>query len=253
MYLMYVDESGDSGLAGSPTNFFSLSGLVIHESRWRDFTTQMATFRKTMRTVYGLPLRTEIHASHFIRSAPVPGMQKHIRLAILRNFIDEIAKQDFISLTNVVVDKTGKPNSYDVFENAWQTLFQRFENTLKYGNFPGGHRNDFGIVLTDATDGQKLQKMVRRMSVHNPVPNMAWAGPGYRNLPLLRIIEDPHPKDSKTSHFIQACDVAAYFLLQKHKANALVRKLGAQNYFDRFLPVLNTRASRTGGLGIVHL
>lgn len=34
MYLMYVDESGDPGLTSSPTRYFVLSGIVIHELRW---------------------------------------------------------------------------------------------------------------------------------------------------------------------------------------------------------------------------
>lgn len=248
---MYVDESGDTGLINSPTNHFALSGMVIHESRWRDFANTMAMFRKTLRSVYGLPIRTELHASHFLKTQPVPGMPRHIRLAILRNFIDEIAKMNFVSITNVIVRKAGKQHDYDVFTSAWQALFQRFENTLSYGNFPGGHRNDFGLVLTDATDGGKLQRMVRRMSVHNPVPNRA--APGYRNLPILRVIEDPHPKDSKTSHFIQACDASAYFLLQKYKPNSFIKKSGAQNYLDRLSPVLNKRASYANGLGVVVL
>jgi hypothetical protein len=109
MYLLYVDESGDGGLVNSPTTHFALSGLVIHESRWRDFTNQIAAFRKTLRVAYGLPLRSEIHASQFIKSPPTPGMQRHIRLAILRNFIDELAKLDFISITSVIV--TRHPNN----------------------------------------------------------------------------------------------------------------------------------------------
>ena len=248
---MYVDESGDSGLVNSPTSHFSLSGLVIHESRWRDFVAQINVFRRTLRDVYYLPLRTEIHASQMIRSPPVPGMSRHIRLAILRNFIDEIAKMGFISITNVVIDKAGKPADYDVFEKAWQALFQRFENTLIHGNFPGRHRGDFGLVLTDATDGLKVQRLMRRMAVHNPVPNRF--SPGYRNLPLLRIIEDPHQKDSKDSYFIQACDTCAYFALQKFAPNSFVRRTGAQNYVSRLSPVLNKLASTAHPLGIVML
>ena len=60
-------------------------------------------------------------------------IDKHKRLAILRNYLDEIAKMNFISLTNVVVDKRGKPADYDIFSSAWRTLFQRFENTLGSG------------------------------------------------------------------------------------------------------------------------
>jgi len=253
MYLMYVDESGDSGLVGSPTTHFALSGLVVHESRWRDFVHQIAAFRKTMKTVHGLPIRTEIHAAHYIKSPPIPGMDRHVRLAILRNFLDEIAKMNFISITNVIVNKTTKAPPYDVFTNAWQALFQRFENTLSYGNFPGAHRNDSGLVLTDATEGRKLQRLVRKMMVYNPVPHMQWAGPGARNILLLRVLEDPHPKDSKDSYFIQACDTCAYFLLQHFKPNKFIRRSGAQHYINRLYPVLNRKAHYANALGIVTL
>ena len=37
MYLMYVDESGDTGLVNSPTAYFVLSGIIVHESNWRQF------------------------------------------------------------------------------------------------------------------------------------------------------------------------------------------------------------------------
>lgn len=253
MYMMYVDESGDTGLVGSPTDYFALSGLVIHESRWRDFANQMLTFRRTLKAAYGLPVRAEIHASEYIKSPPIPNMARHVRLAILRNLLDEVAGMNFVSVTNVIVQKAGKPAGYDVFEKAWQALFQRFENTLKNGNFPGGFRNDYGLVLTDATNGMALQRMVRRMSVYNPVPNMAWAGAGFRNLPILRIIEDPYPKDSASSYFIQACDVNAYFLMQRFKPNSFIRRMSAQRYLDRLQPVLNRRASYANPQGIVVL
>jgi hypothetical protein len=252
MYLMYVDESGDTGLNNSPTTHFALSGLVIHERQWRHFTGRMVALRKTFKTAYGLPPRTEIHASKFIQDPPVPGMPRHIRLAILRNVLDEIARMDFISITNVIVSKAGKPPDYDVFDKAWQALFQGFENTLKAGKFPGAYRKDYGTVFTDATDAKKLRKMVRRISVDNPVPHRYWFRTGYRNLPILRVIEDPIPRDSAASFFIQACDVAAYFLLQKYKPNQFIRKQGATNYLRRLEPILNRRVSRDP-LGIVEL
>ena len=49
MYLMYVDESGDTGLANSPTRYFVLSGIVVHESRWREFINALVAFRRTLR------------------------------------------------------------------------------------------------------------------------------------------------------------------------------------------------------------
>jgi hypothetical protein len=127
---------------------------------------------------------------------------------------------------------------------------------MNYGNFPGGHRSDFGIVINDNTDGMKLQKLVRKMAVYNPIPHMVsmyGMGSGYRIIPIRKIIEDPNSRDSKYSYLIQSCDVVAYFLLQKYAPNKYIRRMGAQHYFDRLTPVLNLRASRTNPLGIVVL
>jgi hypothetical protein len=63
---MYVDESGDTGLVRSPTRYFALSGIVVHESSWRDFINGLIAFRRTLKSVYGLPVRAEMHASEFI-------------------------------------------------------------------------------------------------------------------------------------------------------------------------------------------
>lgn len=34
MYLMYVDESGDVGMGEGGSDYFVLSGLVVHEGSW---------------------------------------------------------------------------------------------------------------------------------------------------------------------------------------------------------------------------
>lgn len=250
MYLMYVDESGDTGLVNSPSPFFCLSGIVVHERRWRDFVNQLVAFRRTMKSVYGLPVRTELHASEYMRHQ-VHGLTKFERLSILRNTLDELAKMPDILVTNVVVDKSTKSAGYDVFQNAWGKLFQRFENTLLHGNYPGAFKDDFGIVLTDATAGEKLSRMVRRMSVYNPIPSAF--GNQSRNIPIKKIIEDPHGKDSKNSLPVQMADICAYFLHQRFKPNSYIKRKGAHRYFDRLLPILNTKASRFDPLGIVKL
>lgn len=249
---MYVDESGDPGLAGSPTDYFALSGIVVHEREWRTFMASLLNFKRQMKATYGLPVRAELHASEFINKNP-HGLQKHVRLAILRSALDELARTPNVMITNVIIDKRTKTPGYDVFDNAWRTLFQRFENTLRYGNFPGGFRDDYGIIFTDDTAGNKLNQIVRKMAVYNPIPNQAAYGIGYRNAPVVRVIEDPHGKNSADSLAIQMADVCAYFLHQRSKPNSYVRKKSAQNYFARLAPVLNTRASTKNGFGIVEL
>jgi hypothetical protein len=161
-----------------------------------------------------------------------------------------MSSYDFISITNVIVSKAGKPSDYDVFDVAWGTLFQRFENTITNGNFPGGFKRSYGMVITDATAGTKLARKVRKMAVVNYVPSRYG---GSRNIPIVRIIEDPHGKNSADTLPIQMCDVAAYFLYQRFKPNAYVRKQKAEQYFDRLSPVLNKHASSSDAFGIVTL
>lgn len=60
MYLMYVDESGDTGLVNSKTDYFVLTGLVIHELRWQLYLEQLIAFRQRLKQQYGLKLREEI-------------------------------------------------------------------------------------------------------------------------------------------------------------------------------------------------
>jgi hypothetical protein len=249
-----VDESGDTGLQASSTSYFSLSGIVVHESRWRDFLSQILTLRKTLRSIYALPLRAEIHAAEFIgsriRAIGGKDIRRYDRLAILRNTLDELAKMDFISITNVIVDKATKPPDYDVFDAAWGTLFQRFENTMTHGNFPGAFKRSYGIVITDATSGRRLAQKVRKMTVINYVPSRFG---GSRNIPIARLIEDPHGKNSEDTLPIQMSDVVTYFLHQRFKPNAYIRRQRAERYFDRLEPVLNKHARPSDPLGIVVL
>jgi hypothetical protein len=252
MYLMYVDESGDPGLNGSPTQYFVLSGLVMHELRWRDFLDQILIFRRRMKATYGLGVRDEIHAAEFVRSSGSVSLPRNIRFLILRHFAEELSRLNWLSITNVVVDKRGKPQGYDVFESAWKTLFQRFENTLANRNFPGPQNpDDNGIVICDDTNGGKLTKLMRKMGTYNPIPNQS--GIGYRNLPIKKVIEDPNLRESWNSHPIQAADLCAFLIYQHFSPNGFVKKKGAQGLFKRLDPILNKRASTKNPFGIVML
>jgi Protein of unknown function (DUF3800) len=258
---MYVDESGDIGLVNSPTRYFVLSGLVLHELRWQANLDQLINFRQKMKLLYGLKLREELHASHLINQ---PGELKRIkrndRLSIIRALATELGTMQDIQLINVVVDKLNKPAGYDVFEKAWQALIQRFENTLRNGNFPGQAKpqpgqakpqNDKGMLLPDRTDDKKLKLLLRKMRRYNSVPSR-FSEASSRQMPLSYIIEDPLFKDSQDSYLTQCVDLSAYLLQQYFSPNAYMKKTGGHRYFIRLEPVLCKVAS-SGAYGIVHL
>ncbi len=252
MYMMYVDESGDVGLINSPTRYFCLSGLVVHESKWDELLELIIDFRRYIRAQYSFKLREEIHSSHFLhKPGELSRIPKSMRLRLLRDIIDfEAELKEIIRIINVVVDKDSKAENSDIFEIAWTTLIQRFENTINYKNFVGSNNDsDTGMLFVDQTDEVKLRSLARRMRKYNPIPNSM--GGGYRMKPTKWIIEDAVHQNSLHSYIIQLCDVNAYFLNQMMQPCSYVKKKGGRNYFQRLLPILSTQASRNNAFGIV--
>lgn len=255
MFLMYVDESGDSGLNRSPTRYFVLSGVVIHELRWNECLERLIAFRRRMKATFGLLLREEIHAAHMINN---PGelvrISRNDRLTILRRFADEMTGLTDMNIINVVVDKQGKPEDYDVVENAWRALVQRFSNTMTHRNFRGpANADERGMILPDMSEVKKISQTIRKMRRYNPIPNQAHIGTGYRNLIVANLVEDPFFKDSRHSYFSQTADLAAFLLYQKSAPSAYARKKGLSAYFSRLGPILCRVASSTDPDGIARL
>jgi len=253
MYLMHTDESGDSGIVNSPTRYFVLSGIVLHELRWNEYLSRLIEFRKRMRNAFGLLLREEIHSARMInRPGELVRIKRNDRLTIIRNFIDEIATMQDLSIINVVIDKKGKAADYDVLENAWKILLQRFSNTISHRNFPGpANPDDRGLVLPDMSEIKKITQIIRKMRRYNPIPNQTEYGAGYRNLMISNFVEDPYFKDSEKSYFIQAADVVAFALYQSIAPSSYIKSKSGQNFFKRLKGVLCTVASSKNPDGIV--
>lgn len=253
MHLMYVDESGDIGLLpASPTRYFVLSAIVIHELRWRDVLQNLLSFRQVLKSTKGLKIREEIHCTHFInKPGPLVRIPRNDRLDIIKKCIDWINTQRDISVYSVVVDKQGKPSTYNVFEQAWNALLMRFENTLSYKNFPGPYNAlDMGMVLSDNTDGEKLRKLIRKMRHYNMIPSLFG---GARNMKLQYIIEDPVLRDSQFSFLHQMNDVIAYCAHQLYNPNSYMKKKGGHHFYKRLTNVSLTVVSKKNPYGIVQL
>ena len=252
MFLMYVDESGDVGKIKSPTKYFMLSAIVIHEMDWRKVLTSLATFRRMLKTNKGLRIKEEIHCTHLINSpGPLSRIPRNDRLDIIKKSIDWIEDQKELKVFSVVVDKSNCQG--DVFEKAWNALIMHFENALLCRDFPSGPDiADKGIIITDNTDVVKLRTLVRRMRHYNQIHNNDAHDNGNRNIALQHVIEDPVFRDSSFSLMHQMNDVVAYCTRQLYEPNAYMKKKGAATFYNRLDQCLLTTVSSKGN-GIVEL
>ena len=140
MYLLYVDESGDVGLNNSPTKYFVLSAIIVHESKWRETLDELVNFRKKLRDTKGLKLREEIHCNELInRPKELVRIKRNDRLDIIKKCIDWLNSQENIEIFSVVKFKSD-PN-VDVFNSTWIQLIQTFEENLK-----SKHQYEKGLI-----------------------------------------------------------------------------------------------------------
>ncbi len=233
MYLLYVDESGDVGLNNSPTKYFVLSAIIVHESKWRETLDELVNFRKKLRDTKGLKLREEIHCNELInRPKELVRIKRNDRLDIIKKCIDWLNSQENIEIFSVVKFKSD-PN-VDVFNSTWIQLIQTFEENLK-----SKHQYEKGLILSDNTEGEKLRIIVRkqRHAINNKIENL---------------IEDPIFRDSKNSLLHQMNDVIAYCVRQNFEPNAYMKKKGGHNYFKRIKNVVikNNLADENGIISI---
>lgn len=234
---MYVDESGDVGTVRSPSYYFVLSAMVVHESAWWNLLDDVVIFRRKLRDVYGLRMKEEIHASDFVTGRPKlrATIPRNYRLDLLKRCLQWLSSRNDISVFSVRCNKSGRA---DVFDFTWRVLIQRFENTLGYNNFPTPQTDDKGIIIADDTHAHKLTTLLREMRRYNQVPSMV-PGSGARSLTLRSVIEDPVFRNSANSYLHQMTDIIAYFARQYYEPNRYVRRKGARTFYGILDPVIN--------------
>lgn len=257
-----------------------LSGMMVPGHKWHDLLWRYRRFRSAIRTDYGVPVYAEIHGKDLVGSRGRVGgqsMKLKKRRSLLARCINLVSGCDDlgIGVFSVVLHKDDpgfrdKPEG--VHGYAAKTLYQRFSNRLKYLNkdvdkamdtlgsaaiglseadkeaircvlraMPRHHR---GVIFADETNAAVMTKVLRKMRVYNPIPNVPEFGNGWRNQPDQWIVEDPSYKDSANSAFIQLVDWVATALKCQEDPTAYNQKHGMDGLYESLRPVLFTRASR---------
>ena len=258
MYISYYDESGDDGYPHYSSTLFVLASIYLHHLNWKDIYNTIHSFRNQLKADFGLPTKIEMHTKYFLLNKK-PFRQFNLsnedRILIIDLFCDLISQLE-LKVINVVINKS-KINvpRYNVLDRALTYSVQRIENDLKKLD----PTKKF-MIITDEGRVGKMRSTTRKIQKINFIPSR-FGSESYRQ-EIKSLIEDPLPKSSKQSYFIQFADLIAYivflYINQKlqisPKPNRLPEIIDNKkiiNWMDRLEGSLNTEASSDDKYGVV--
>lgn len=257
MFIAYYDESGDDGFPGS-SPLFVLSAIYLHHMNWQKVHAEIHDFRKQLKQDYDMPVKLEIHTKHLLLGKN-PYRELNLsdddRVSIIGLFCEMIAKLDLVIVNVTINKKKIKSSRYNVLDRAFTYSIQRIENDLTQTD-----SDTKFMIITDEGRVGTMRNISRKIQRLNYIPSR-YGSQSYRQ-EIQSLIEDPLPKSSRQSYFIQLSDLVAY-IVYLHKLTELevgtlpsripnsVDAAKLKEWLDTLKPRLNLEASKTDSYGIV--
>lgn len=259
MQIAYFDESGDDGFPLYSSPLFVLTAVYLHHLNWKECYQAIYDFRKDLKQSFDFPVKLEMHSRYFLlNKKPYRNLSisEQDRLKIFELYCEMIASLN-IKIVNVVIVKPRiKNQDYVVLDRALTYSVQRIENDLN----PTLNPNEKFMIITDPGRVGTMRKTTRKVQKINFIPSR-FSPQSYRK-EITALIEDPLPKDSKESYFIQIADLVAYIVylygLRKTKVGGFSNRLSiflkekhVKNWMEKLKPSLNLNASTADNFGVV--
>jgi hypothetical protein len=211
MYFAYIDESGNVGdPKGGGSRTYTLAAILLEATRWPNTFDRVLGFRRFLRTRFGVPVRSEIKATYLIHNrGPFRGLGlgDAARADIYRQAMRLQPKIGLLTYA-VVIDKELLADRGDVRnprDIAWEYLIQRLE---RFNAPEGSHPGHPVMIIHDEGEGPAV-RMLARKARRAGTAGSAF-GTGHLIRPATLLIDDPVPKDSRQSYFLQLADLNAY-------------------------------------------
>lgn len=257
MHFAYYDESGDDGYPAHSSNLFVLTALYLHFTGWPDALERLLDLRRQLKAQYSLPVKVEFHTSSFLKKKrPFTGytLSNDQRLQIITDFCGAIAALRARVVNVCIVKDRITSAGYDVLDTAFKYSIQRVHNDLHATN--PDHKF---LIITDEGRHVVMARTARRIRRYNIVPSQYGAP---RDIRIATLLEDPLPKESQRSFFVQAADVIAFVVylytsFEIGQGMRIARRLRyisqsqVSDWMKALEPVLNTNASAADPYGVV--
>lgn len=252
--LAYVDESGDTGVGSERSSLsFTLGCVVIKAEDWGPVFDDLLNFRRRLKSRFGLPVRAEVKANYLIRdTGPIKPLTltSAERSLIFRAHLRHMSSDGRIKAFAVAGHKGGSVTGTDLLSAVWTPLLQRLERTSRAWS------ESTVFIIHDEGENPQIRRMARWSRRRLTAGSLG--GQGSLSVPFTQLLDDPMPKASHESYFIQLADLVAYSAFRRlYLPSATVAQVVPNRMWDQLgkatLTVVNGQRTRTApGIVEVH-
>ena len=260
MQIAYYDESGDDGYPEYSSPFFVLTALYLSYLNWRPSLDSVVDFRRGLKTSFKLPLRLELHTKHFLlNKGPYVELKlsDEDRINVIDLFCDLIASLNVKIINTVIIKPKIRSGNYNVLDTALRYSIQRIENDLN----PTLNPDQKFLIITDEGRVGKMRHTARKIQRINFIPSKFQ--PSKYRKEITSLIEDPLPKNSKESYFIQLADLVSFVVYLRSVSLTQTGKFPSRlphsvtsekvtEWMERLKPAFNLNASGKDPYGVVY-
>ncbi|GAB3889261.1 DUF3800 domain-containing protein [Terrabacter terrigena] len=213
MLLAYVDESGNTGdPAAGGSHTYTLGCVLVDAETWTPAFDELVQLRRRLKAHFGLKVRDEVKANFLLRGSGALrglGLGPRGHYVIYRAHLQTLARMPGTRAFAIVVDKRhGKwQSATQTFDLGWEGLLQRLTLTSRY------EQASF-MVMHDQGEDEAVRKWVRRSRRYLTAGSAF--GTGRLTFKADRLVDDPSPRLSHQSYFIQMADLVAYAAFRAH-------------------------------------
>ncbi len=206
MLIAYIDESGDTGNSLNRSSAtYTLGCVLIDANDWSQAFDDLIAMRRRLRNRFKIPVRAEIKANYLVRGS---GALKAVNLSpaerslIYRAHFNEMDSNGTMQAFGIVVQKSMQYSGKDILGAAWMPLLQRLERASFH------NAQSPVLIIHDEGENLSIRKLARQARRHLSAGSVT--GAGSQQHPFSKLVDDPIPKASNESYFLQLADLVAY-------------------------------------------
>ena len=211
MYILYIDESGDTApLQKGGSQVLVLTGCIIDEKDKRDIETKLRVIKRR----YYQNEEVEFKSNHIRYANPkITDEDKQSPIKLYDQFQYDLLQKDLqsflkeipVHIISVIIDKKGywtKYPSQNPYHTAYIFLMERFQTFLNY-------KDALGLCVIDPREGRVVDKKNIDKELNDVHRLLQWEDGGFWK-PCPRIIEKVLFSDSALTIGIQIADLYCY-------------------------------------------